>query len=520
MLREVQTKYGKIRGLPSADPRVTTFKGIPFAEPPVGKNRWRAPQPCKPWDGVKECYKFAPISVQNTPGLGTDVYCKEWHVDPEIDMGEDNLYLNVWTPAKKADEKLPVLVWYFGGGFQWGYPPEMEFDGERLARRGIIVVSVNYRLNVFGFLAHPEITKEAPEAPGNFGLLDQQAGLRWVYENIDAFGGDPEKITIAGQSAGGGSVMHQITCEKNKGMIKGAVVFSGMISSPYGKGGIGCPMNLKQAEQWGVEFFEFMGVKSLDEARKIDPIKLLAKYDEFVGTHPRMFTIEDGQFCKAAPTDMLLNNTCLDIPIIAGNTADEFLNFIPAENEAELAKEAEKIYGNDAKEFLSFPQSKVSTGTAPEFPFGPFGAPVSGKKQKYCELSGIELTVKKVFEARKASGSKNNFYYYRFNPDIPGPDNPGTFHSVDLWFWFETLGKCWRPLVGRHFDLSRQMCNYWANFVKTGNPNGNDADGSKMPEWKPYEASSKWEMEFTSGGSVPKQEEEPKFKDFLRKHML
>ncbi len=520
MLREVQTKYGKVRGLPAADPRITSFKGIPFAMPPVEKNRWRAPQPCQKWEGVKDCYKFAPISVQNTPGLGTDVYCKEWHVDPEIPMSEDNLYLNIWTPAKKADEKLPVLIWYFGGGFQWGYTAEMEFDGERLARRGIIVVSVNYRLNVFGFLAHPEITKESPDAPGNFGLLDQHAGLKWVYENISAFGGDPEKITISGQSAGAGSVMHQITTEKNKGLIKGAVIFSGMISSPYGKGGIGCPMKLKDAEKWGVEFFEFMGVNSLEKARSIEANKLLAKYDEFVTRHPRMFTIEDGQFCTAAPTETLLNNAGLDIPILAGNTADEFLNFIPALDETELSEKAEEIYGAAAKEFLSFPQAKVTTGKAPEFPFGPFGASVEGKKQKYAEISGIELSVKKVFEARKEKGNTNNFYYYRFNTNIPGPDNPGTFHSVDLWFFFETLAKSWRPFVGTHYDLSREMCNYWANFVKNGDPNGKDSTGEQMPEWKPYEPSSKWEMEFAPSGSVPKKEDETEFKNFLRKHMF
>ncbi|MCQ2582771.1 MAG: carboxylesterase family protein [Treponema sp.] len=519
MLREVTTKYGTVKGLPSADPRITSFKAIPFAQPPVGKNRWRAPQPCEKWEGVKECYTFAPISVQNRPGLGTDVYCKEWHVDSAVEISEDNLYLNIWTPAKKADEKLPVLVWYFGGGFQWGYTSEMEFDGERLARRGIIVVAVNYRLNVFGFLAHPEITKEAPDAPGNFGLLDQHAGLKWVYENIAAFGGDPEKITIAGQSAGGGSVMHQITSEKNKGLIKGAVIMSGMISSPYAKGGIGSPMTLAEAEKWGEEFFAFMGVKNLEEARKLDADFILSKYDEFVTTHPRMFTIEDGQFCKGAPTDKLLDGSCLDIPIISGNTTDEFLHFIPAKDEKDLAVKAEEIYGKDAKQFLSFPQSKISTGPAPAFPYGPFGAPVEGDLQKYCELSGIELTVKKAFEARKASGSKNNFYYYCFDPDIPGPDNPGTFHSVDLWFWFETLAKCWRPFVGRHYDLSRMMCNYWVNFIKTGNPNGNDADGKPMPEWKPYDADGTFGMTFTADGPVLQKESEHEFKDFLRKHM-
>ena len=165
MLRVAKTENGMVRGLPAADPRITSFKGIPFAAPPVGENRWRAPQPAEDWEGIKDCLEFKNIPVQDTPGLGTDVYCKEWHVDPEAPMGEDCLYLNIWTPAKKTDEKLPVLVWYFGGALQWGYPSEMEFDGERLARRGIIVVSVNYRLGAIGFMAHPELTKEIDFEP-------------------------------------------------------------------------------------------------------------------------------------------------------------------------------------------------------------------------------------------------------------------------------------------------------------------------------------------------------------------
>ena len=167
MLRETEVKNGKVRGIAGNDPRVTVYKGIPFAAPPVGRNRWRAPQPCPDWEGLLDACRFGPISVQDQPAVGEDIYCREWHVDKDIPMDEDCLYLNVWTPALSRDEKLPVLVWYFGGAFQWGYTAEMEFNGERLARRGIVVVSVNYRLAALGFLAHPEITKEAPDAPAN-----------------------------------------------------------------------------------------------------------------------------------------------------------------------------------------------------------------------------------------------------------------------------------------------------------------------------------------------------------------
>ena len=159
MLRKVQTENGWVRGIEAADPRITAFKGIPFAAPPVGLNRWRSPQPCKNWEGVRDASRFAPIAVQDTPGLGEDIYCREWHVDPETPMDEDCLYLNVWTGAKGAEEKLPVLIWFYGGALQWGYPSEMEFDGERLARRGIVVVTVNYRIKVFGFMSHPQLTR-------------------------------------------------------------------------------------------------------------------------------------------------------------------------------------------------------------------------------------------------------------------------------------------------------------------------------------------------------------------------
>lgn len=162
-----------------------------------------------------------------------NIYTREWAVEPDIAMSEDCLYLNVWTPAKQTDEKLPVYVWYFGGGLQVGHPAEMEFDGERIARRGIVVVTINYRLNIFGFLCHPEITAESPEAPANFGNLDQQAATRWVKRNIAAFGGDPDNITIGGQSAGGGSVMSQLTSPQNEGLFQRAIVESGIFTDLY-----------------------------------------------------------------------------------------------------------------------------------------------------------------------------------------------------------------------------------------------------------------------------------------------
>ena len=161
MIRQTKTENGLVRGIEAADPRITAFRGVPFAAPPTGKNRWRAPQPCENWEGIKDCARFAPISVQDTPGIGDSLYNREWHVDQDVPMDEDCLYLNIWTGAKSVDDRRPVLVWYFGGGYQWGYTREMEFDGERLARQGVVVVTVNYRVNVFGFLSHPQLTKSS-----------------------------------------------------------------------------------------------------------------------------------------------------------------------------------------------------------------------------------------------------------------------------------------------------------------------------------------------------------------------
>ena len=429
MLRQVTVKNGKLEGLPGNDPRVTVFKGIPFAKAPVGDLRWKRPFPADPWEGVLKAYKFGPISVQDQPGVGTDIYCQEWHVDPDIPMSEDNLYLNVWTPAKRTDEKLPVLLWIFGGAFQWGYTAEMEFNGERLARRGIIVVSVNYRLAALGFLSHPEITAEDPEYPTNFGLLDQKAGLNWVRENIAAFGGDPDNITIAGQSAGGGSVLNQLIDSDNFDAIKGAVILSGMIDMPFDDD-ILRPHDLECAEKRGVDFFNYLGVKNLAEARAMDAFKIRDLYGQWAAeNHPRVAPVIDGIHYKDNPLDLFKKNLRAPVPVLCGYTADEF----------------------------------VMEG-----------------------VNVVEKTVKETVKTSLENGA-GDLYVYEFNTDIPGDDHPGNFHSVDLWFWFNTIFNCHRAYRGHHFELSRIMANHLAEFVKHHDPNGPDDDGSLMPEWKKAE---------------------------------
>lgn len=501
MLRQVKTENGWLRGIEAADPRITAFRGIPFAAPPVGRNRWRAPQPCESWAGIRDASRFAPISMQWIPGLGDDIYCREWHVDPDISMGEDCLYLNIWTNAKKADAKMPVLVWFFGGGLQCGYTAEMEFDGERIARRGIVVVTVNYRVGALGFLTHPQISREQPEAPANFGNLDQQAGLRWVKRNIAAFGGDPDRVTIAGQSAGGGSVMSQLACPDNRGLFSGAAVMSAMIFDPYRRREIGRPEPLKDAEKKGESFFKYLEVHTLEEARLMDAVTLQRRYEKYMENHVPFFTVQDDLFCVGDPIALYRAGKCVDVVMMAGNTSDEFLNSIDAGDEAELFSTAKRLFGEKAEAFLSLPESRE-------------------KKEGlgYAPVSGIECTVKAVLGDIAKDGRRG--YCYCFDPDIPGWDNPGTFHSSDLWFWFETLAKCWRPFNGRHYDLARQMCDYFCNFIRTGNPNGKDLNGEELPRWEIWSSGSPCTMVFTRNGAMPSQESPSPFKQFIADRIM
>lgn len=485
MLRKVTVENGVVEGIPASDPRITAFKGIPYAAPPIGELRWRAPQPAKNWEGVLKAFTFAPIAMQNIPGRDpNNIYTREWHVDPDVPMSEDCLHVNVWTPAKKDDEKLPVMVWIYGGGLNEGYPSEMEFDGERFARRGVVFVSVNYRVNAFGFMAHPEITAEDPEKATNFGHWDQKAGIEWIKRNIAAFGGDPENITLFGQSAGGGSTIIQLASPLNKGLFQKAIVHSGGGLLPPG---LNSP-TLKEAEKTGEKFFEFLGVKTLEEARAIDAKALFYKWVEFAKS---IGSVVDGTLIPEIPTNIMLENKRNDVEIIMGNTVDEFQVKPKASTVAELEAYAHEKFGAYADRYLEICKKNagslddmIQNGTYNRFEIG---------NVLWGNLN-VELKAPKM-------------YYYNFNPEIPGWDNPGSFHSSDLWFAFENLAKCWRPFKGKHYDLARQMCNYWTNFAKNGDPNGLDADGTPMPEWKEYTAECPYPMYF---GDVPSMDLNPR----------
>ena len=487
MIRRVKVENGWVRGLPAADPRITSYKGIPFAAPPVGENRWRAPQPCQDWEGELFAADFGPIAMQaNCAGdPAKDIYSREWAVDKDLAMSEDCLYLNVWAPAD-GRKNLPVFVWYFGGGLQVGNTTEMEFDGERIARRGVVVVTVGYRLNCFGFLCHPEITAQQPDAPANFGFLDQQCATRWVKRNIAAFGGDPENITIGGQSAGGMSVCAQMTHKGNEGLFQRAIVESGTFAQPYGaKMGLR-PRSLEECEELGVSFFEKLGVKTLEEARAL-PARVVEDASLSMPWGIWGEAVDD-VFSTYPSGEWYLHEDRVHCPVLLGQTSSEFMA---------------KQFGDKAEDLLFFftrpptRESIVSEGS----------------------IHAIGFAIRAAARANEQAGSPQKLYAYNFDAEIPGWDNPGTFHSVDLWFFFETLAKCWRPFTGKHYDLARQMCDYWVNFIRTGDPNGIDSQGKPLPLWPELTTAAPAWMVFADRAQPERWPTEP-LEQFLLDHYL
>lgn len=494
MNRRVKTENGWVRGLPAADPRITSFKGIPFAAPPVGPNRWRAPQPCPDWEGEWKAYEFGPIAMQDKGKPGRDnFWSREWAVDFDLPMSEDCLYLNIWTPADgyavgaaeqyretedtpvPAPGNLPVYVWYFGGGLQVGNTAEMEFDGERLARRGIVVVTVSYRLNVFGFMAHPELTKADPAAPANFGFLDQQYATQWVKRNIAAFGGDPDNITIGGQSSGGMSVCAQMGNPANQGLFNKAILQSAIFFPAYSDGSF-FRTTLKTGEEHGVTFLEKLGVKSIDEARALDAETILEAANQMP---PHFFdAVIDGVFMTGPANEWFLREGHVECPLFMSSTDIEMIMSPRNISDREaLKKLAESLAGVDVERFMAA--------------FG--DADSADAIREAGAVSGIELAAHAI---SRMAGEASPLWLARFSAEIPGWDHPGCFHSSDIWFYFENLAKCWRVFKGKHYDLARQMCDYWANFIRSGDPNGVGSDGQALPQWPKLEKAHPQRMEF------------------------
>jgi len=320
----------------------------------------------------------------------------------------------------------------------------------------------------------------------------------WV---IAAFGGDPDNITIGGQSAGGGSVLSQLTSPQNEGLFQKAIIQSGIITKLYpGNPLPGVKLSLAEVEQEGVKFFEFLGVSSLKEARKLNAEYLnnkILEYQKFWGT------VVDNQFSAGNAFDLFVENKRWKVPVLLGHTSDEFYSTPNSGSLEEFSDMATELFGDDANEFLSLCHAHSDH---------------LEEVRRKVSVRGIEYSIRVAAQANADTGTNTPMYYYNFDAEIPGWDNPGTFHSVDLWFFFETLAKCWRPFVGKHYDLARQMCSYWANFIRSGNPNGKDSNGEDMPQWEPYTPEAPYGMVFGEKAEFVKEQPTDLMKFLVREY--
>ena len=429
-MKLVETKNGTIAGVEKDG--YTLFLGVPYAKPPVGELRWRAPVEAEPWEGVYQADHYPNRSMQDREGAGP-FFDKEFDHSAELrtPYSEDSLYLNIWTPATKAGEKLPVAFWIHGGAFLGGFGHEKEFDGEAYCRRGVILVTSNYRLGPLGFLAHPWLTAEnredgGPGVSGNYGSLDQIAALKWVRENIGAFGGDPDNITVFGQSAGGESAHTLVSSQLTKGMISKAIIQSGL--------GLTCDRTLAEAEQDGLEFAAIAQVNSLAEMRAMEPGQIFAAAGPLIGRgfarNSMTFAPNiDGMLLTEGYDSTMENGRTHDIPYMTGCTMQD------------IRVDPEKLAQGD---------------------------------------KGIVYDTCKRWGQAQLDHARTPSYLYYFTRQLPG-DDAGAFHSAELWYMFGTLGRNWRPNTEDDYKLSAEMLDYWTNFMKCGNPNGNG-----LTEWRPY----------------------------------
>lgn len=459
----VKVDTGRVKGV--VNNGIAAFKGIPFAAPPVGGLRWKAPQPALPWKGVRDAAEFGPRCMQ------ARIY--DDMVFRDKGPSEDCLYLNVWTGAASAKARLPVMVWIYGGGFAAGAASEPRQDGENLAKKGVVVVSMNYRLNVFGFFSHAELAKESGhDSSGSYGLLDQVAALQWVHKNIAGFGGDPGKVTIFGESAGSFSVSALMASPLAQGLFHRAIGESGAY---FGK-----VLDLKplaQSEEADAKFAESIGAHSLADLRAKPAAELLdaAVKQKEIWFSPNI----DGYFLPQSVRDIYASGKQSHVPLLAGWNHDEGGYGSIFEKDAPTAANfvayAHKHFGDKADEFLKlYPADSDDQA-----------------KRSAQDLSGdqfIAFSTWKWIEMQGATGG-STLYRYEFDDAPPAPANAaaadtaphGAYHSAEIEFVFGALASKnlpWRP---EDKALSSLISTYWSNFAKNGDPNG-----TGLPQWPVY----------------------------------
>ncbi|MGC4037187.1 MAG: carboxylesterase family protein [Chitinophagaceae bacterium] len=455
----VKTDAGQISGTRSSDGSIHIFKGIPFAAPPVGDLRWKAPQPVKTWSGIKKCEAFGASPMQGKPAPFS-MWSKEFLI-PDEPISEDCLYLNVWSGAKSSKDKLAVLVWIYGGGFQSGGSGVPIYDGEAMAKKGIVFVSINYRVGIFGFFAHPDLTKESNNhASGNYGLMDQVAALQWVKKNISAFGGDPNNVTIAGQSAGSMSVNCLAASPLTQGLFTKAIAESGasLVSSPLRAG-----ITLLQAEEDGMKTAKAFNVSTVADLRKIPAEDLMKKSQGFRSP------VIDGYVLPASISSIFAQNKENNISLLTGWNEDEGLLFGPIKNANDFHQQIGVQYGADSTLFFKYFPANDDAKAA-----------VAQLKISRDMIFGVQ----NYTWANISSEKGRKTFVYRFTRKVPGTGEYakyGAFHTGEVPYAYDNLKFVDRPWTQVDKDLATIMSSYWINFIKTGNPNGKD-----LPEWPAY----------------------------------
>jgi para-nitrobenzyl esterase len=470
----VMTEYGLVQG--AAENGLTVYRGIPFAAPPLGDLRWRAPQPAAKWQGVREAVQFAPDPYQG---------------DGKGNVSEDCLYLNVWTPAKSASERAPVLVWIYGGGFAFGSTSTPVHNGEHLVRKGVVLVSINYRVGAFGFLAHPELSAESPHhVSGNYGLLDLIAGLRWVKKNIAAFGGDPDRVTIFGESAGGIAVSMLCASPQAEGLFRGAISQSGGSFGPtrattYPGENM---RRLADAEQAGIAFAGKAGAASIAELRRIPPDKFPGAFGSGAA-----WPIVDGWVIPDDQFKLYEVGRYHHVDLLVGYNSDEGLSFSREKTPADYAANVRTRYGPFADRLLA------------AYPAGPDRVTKTARDLMRDAAFGWHTWSWARLQAR--AGDTNVFlYYFDQHPDHPA-DSPqadhGMAHGMDVPYVFQTLDRKDPKLTPGDFAISDTVSTYWTNFAKRGDPNG-----PGVPAWPRFTKSDHRAMYFhntATPGPVPSE---------------
>ena len=460
----VSVETGKLQGVAATGSSpVQIFRGVPYAKPPVGDLRWREPRSADNWQGVRAADQFGPRCMQRH--MWDDMFFRS------PSASEDCLYLNVWTPAnlsKAASAKLPVLVYIYGGGFVAGTSDEPRYDGAAMAARGIVVVTVNYRLGIFGFFAHPQLTGESPHhASGNYGLLDQAAAVAWVKRNIAAFGGDPKRITVGGESAGSMSVSGMMVSPLTRTLIAGVIGESGSAMEPLHVA------PLAEAEKKGMDFAESLQVPTLAQLRAIPADKLLSVQD-FQGAHwgPDI----DGYYFTETPEATYTAGKSAKAPSLIGSNSEEgaanaILGGAPL-TVANYQAALQKRYGTDAdRMFQLYPAAT--------------DADVQRAATELASDAFIAMGTWNWFDSQRRTGWPTYYYYYTHVRPQPtaykanGPVAYGALHSSEIEYALGNLDAnpayAWTDADRK---VSATMSAYWANFIKTGNPNGGD-----LPLW-------------------------------------